>query len=82
MELFILNFVNPGIISHNEILELYKTQIDPSLTWNNITIEEQNNLLQSKRSNNHLDTNKLLSLYPNIPNIKDAITNTIINMKK
>ncbi len=75
------NFVNPGIISHNEILELYKTHIDPSLTWNNITIEEQNNILQSKRSNNHLDSNKLLSLYPDIPNIKDAITNTIINMK-
>ena len=75
------NFVNPGIISHNEILELYKTHIDPSLTWNNITIEEQNNILQSKRSNNHLDSNKLLSLYPDIPNIKDAITNTIKNMK-
>ncbi len=75
------NLVNPGVMSHNQILELYKEHIDPNLTWTNITIEEQNSFLKSKRSNNHLDTTKLLELYPEIPDIKTAIHNTIMEMK-
>jgi hypothetical protein len=37
----IMNYTNPGAISHNEILELYKQYIDPTFTWENFTIEEQ-----------------------------------------
>jgi hypothetical protein len=37
----IMNYTNPGAISHNEILELYKQYIDPEFTWENFTIEEQ-----------------------------------------
>jgi dTDP-4-dehydrorhamnose reductase len=76
------NLVNPGIISHNEILEMYKEIVDPSFTWENFTIEEQNKILKSKRSNNHMNTNKIITLYPNIPNIKTAIRNCLINMKE
>lgn len=36
-----MNYTNPGAISHNEILELYKEYIDPDFTWDNFTIEEQ-----------------------------------------
>ena len=76
------NLVNPGIISHNEILEMYKEIVDPSFTWENFTIEEQNKILKSKRSNNHMDTNKIIALYPDIPDIKTAIRNCLINMKE
>jgi hypothetical protein len=41
----IMNYTNPGAISHNEILELYKEHIDPDFTWENFTIEEQARLL-------------------------------------
>jgi hypothetical protein len=76
-----INLVNKGIISHNEILDMYKTHIDPSFTWENISIDEQNKILMSKRSNNCISTQKLEKLYPNIPDIKSAILNIILNMK-
>lgn len=37
----IWNFTNPGVISHNQVLELFKEYIDPSFTWQNFTLEEQ-----------------------------------------
>ena len=33
------NFVNPGTISHNEILDLYKNYIDPDFQYFNFTVE-------------------------------------------
>ena len=66
------NMTNPGLISHNEILEMYKEIVDPSFTWKNFTSEEQNKILASERSNNFLDTSKLEKEY-DVPNIKDAI---------
>ena len=66
------NFTNPGVISHNEILEMYKEIVNNSFTWKNMTIEEQNKLLLSKRSNNHLDTSKLEGKYE-ISSIKDGV---------
>ena len=49
-----INLTNPGLISHNEILEMYKEIVDPDFTWINFTIEEQNEILASGRSNNFL----------------------------
>ena len=57
----IYNFCNPGAISHNEVLSLYKEYIDPSFTWTNFTVEEQNKILAAKRSNNELDATKLIA---------------------
>lgn len=53
------NLTNPGVIDHNQILEWYKQYVDPSHTWENFTIQEQDQVLLSKRSNNELDTHKL-----------------------
>lgn len=74
------NFTNPGTISHNEILELYKKIVDPNFEWENFTIEEQNKILKSKRSNNYLDTSKLEEKYF-VKNIKDAVTDALRSMK-
>uniref|UniRef100_A0A6U1NBW8 RmlD-like substrate binding domain-containing protein n=1 Tax=Fibrocapsa japonica TaxID=94617 RepID=A0A6U1NBW8_9STRA len=57
----IYNFCNPGAISHNEILDLYKKHIDPDYTYTNFTEEEQNKILEAKRSNNTLDCSKLVN---------------------
>lgn len=35
-----VNLTNPGLISHNEILQMYKEVVDPSFTWKNFTYEE------------------------------------------
>lgn len=68
-----VNLTNPGTISHNEILELYKTHVDPSFTWKNFTLEEQSKILLSERSNNELDSERLLKLCPDVPSIREAV---------
>lgn len=68
-----VNLTNPGVISHNEILEMYKEYVDPSFEWKNFTQEEQNQILLSGRSNNELDTSKLREMYPNVKSIKESV---------
>lgn len=72
------NLCNKGAITHNEILELYKKHVDNNFTWKNFSIEEQNKVLLSKRSNVELSTEKLYELYPNIPDIRTSIENCMI----
>lgn len=62
----IYNFCNPGAISHNEVLDLYKKYIDPSYSYSNFTVEEQNKILKAKRSNNTLDHTKLVNALPDV----------------
>ncbi len=76
-----VNLTNPGLISHNEILEMYKKYVDPNFTWNNFTVDEQTQILAAGRSNNYLDTTKLEKLYPRVKNIKDAVKDILINYK-
>jgi dTDP-glucose 4,6-dehydratase len=68
-----LNFTNPGSISHNEILTMFRDLVDPTFTWENFSKEEQDKIIDSKRSNNFLDTSKLQELFPEIRNIKSSI---------
>jgi hypothetical protein len=75
------NLTNPGLITHNEILEMYKEIVDPSITWKNMSLEEQTNLLAAGRSNNYLDVSKLQKLYPNVKHIKTAVRDCLINYK-
>ena len=77
-----INLTNPGLISHNEILELYKEIVDPNFTWENFSITEQNEILLSKRSNNYLDTSSLEHLYPNVKNIHESVKDILISMKE
>jgi dTDP-glucose 4,6-dehydratase/UDP-glucose 4,6-dehydratase len=68
-----INLTNPGLISHNDILEMYREIVDPSFTWKNFTQEEQRKILDADRSNNFLDTSRLTTLYPEVKNIKDSV---------
>ena len=72
------NLVNKGVITHNEILEMYKEHQEPSFTWKNFSVEEQNAILLSKRSNTQLSNEKLYSLYPDIPDIKTSVEKCVI----
>lgn len=74
-----INLTNPGVISHNEILEMYKEIVDKSFSWKNFTIEEQNQVLASKRSNNCLDTSRLEKV-GGIKHIKDAVRDVLVSM--
>lgn len=75
------NFTNPGTISHNEILALYKEYVDPNFTWTNFSVEEQNKILKCQRSNNELDVSKLLEKFPNVPPIQQSIIKVFERMK-
>lgn len=68
-----LNFTNPGLISHNEILSMYKELVEPDFTWQNFSAEEQLKILAADRSNNYLDTTELEKLFPKIKNIKVSV---------
>ena len=76
-----VNLTNPGLITHNEILEMYREIVDNDFKWNNFTIEEQREILDSGRSNNFLDTIRLETLYPQVKNIKESVRETLLRMK-
>lgn len=62
----VYNFCNPGAISHNEVLDLYKKYVDPDYTYTNFSLEEQARILKAGRSNNTLDHTKLCAALPDI----------------
>lgn len=76
-----VHLTNPGYISHNEILQLYKEIVDPNFVWKNFTIDEQNSILLSKRSNNCLDTHSLENWNKNVLPIKEAIIECLYKIK-
>lgn len=76
-----INLCNPGLISHNEILEMYRELVNPEFTWENFTVEEQAEILAAGRSNNFLDTTKLETLYPEVKNIRDSVRNVLENYR-
>jgi len=76
-----INLTNPGAITHNDILEMYKEIVDPAFTWQNFSVEEQDKILLSGRSNNVLETTKLQQLYPNVKPIKESIREVLENYK-
>jgi hypothetical protein len=75
-----VNLTNPETISHNEILQIYKEVVDPNFSWVNFSIEEQNAILASKRSNNCLNTEKLESIMF-VKDIKTSVKDIMILMK-
>lgn len=75
-----INLTNPGLISHNDILEMYREIVDEDFKWDNFNIDEQREILESERSNNFLDTHKLESLYK-VKNIKDSVRDILYSMK-
>lgn len=75
------NFTNPGTISHNEILQLYKEIVDPSFKWKNCDEKQLKKIIKAERSNNELDASKLKNLYPNLSPIKESVKTVLKIMK-
>jgi UDP-glucose 4,6-dehydratase len=69
----IWNFTNPGVVSHNEIMEMYKEYMDPELKWVNFTLEEQAKVIVAARSNNEMDASKLAKEFPEMLPIKESL---------
>jgi len=73
----IWNFTNPGVVSHNEILEMYRDYIDPSFSWKNFNLEEQAKVIVAPRSNNELDNVKLKTEFPELLSIKESLIKNV-----
>ncbi|KZV45828.1 putative rhamnose biosynthetic enzyme 1 [Dorcoceras hygrometricum] len=73
----IWNFTNPGVVSHNEILEMYKKYIDPEFKWTNFTLEEQAKVIVAPRSNNEMDASKLKKEFPELLPIKESLIKNV-----
>lgn len=75
-EVGVYNFTNPGAISHNEVLQLFKEIVRPSLTYKNFSVIEQAQVIKAGRSNCKLSTSKLeakLREYDYVvPEVRDA----------
>lgn len=57
----VYNFTNPGAISHNDVLTLYRDIVNPNFMWKNFSVEEQSKVLKAERSNCELDSSKLVN---------------------
>lgn len=75
-----INMTNPGAISHDEVLQMYKEIVDPTFIWSNFSVEDQRKVLKAERSNNELDTTKLTQWYPDVCNIHDAVRKALLRM--
>ncbi|KAE8379694.1 hypothetical protein BDV26DRAFT_280166 [Aspergillus bertholletiae] len=81
----IYNFINPGTFTHNEVMELTKKYIRPSLSWTNFSLEEQRQVLKAPRTNAKLDASKLVKTLAGygytILNARDALEEAFTTMK-
>jgi len=76
-----MNLTNPGLISHNEILEMYREIVDPLFTWKNFSVEEQRKILAADRSNNYLETTRLQDMFPDVPPIREAVRQCLVSYR-
>lgn len=76
-----LNFTNPGVISHNEILSMFREIVDNDFVWDNFEIEDQRKILKSDRSNNYLETKELESMFK-VKGIKESVRDILIEYRK
>ena len=71
------NFVNPGVISENDVLQMYKDIYDKNFSWKCVTLEKEKKELEHKYC--HLDTT-LLELGQEVIPVKEAIKKVMEKM--
>lgn len=77
----IWNVVNPGTITHERILDLYKELVDPDFKYEVMTLEELRSVTKVGRSNCTLSTKKLEDLGLKLPHIEIAVMDALQEYK-
>ena len=77
----IYNVVNPGPMSHKQILDLYKKIVEPNFTYTIISLDQLYQITKAKRSNCVL-SNKKLEKEIKLPTLKNQITKIFKDFKK
>ncbi|XP_061376215.1 trifunctional UDP-glucose 4,6-dehydratase/UDP-4-keto-6-deoxy-D-glucose 3,5-epimerase/UDP-4-keto-L-rhamnose-reductase RHM1-like [Gastrolobium bilobum] len=75
----IWNFTNPGIVTCNEILEMYKNYVDPGFMWVNFTLEQQGHF--PFPSIKDVDASKLKKKFPELLHVKDSLIKYVFEPK-
>jgi 3,5-epimerase/4-reductase len=78
----IFNVVNPGAITHREILDMYRDIVDPSHETSYISLEELAHLTKAPRSNCVLSTDKLKSTGLEIGDIHTRVRDMLHEYQK
>lgn len=78
----IYNLVNPGPITHEEILDLYKKIVDPFFSYEIMSLDELYKITKAKRSNCILSTKKLEAEGIKMPEIYDSLEKCLGEYKK
>ncbi|MBI4140337.1 sugar nucleotide-binding protein [Candidatus Woesearchaeota archaeon] len=71
------HITNPGAITHEEILQLYKEIVNPKHTYELITLEQLHLMTKAHRSNCILNTEKLQKEGIELRPIKQAVRNSL-----
>ena len=71
------NLTNPGVISHNEILEMYREVVDPSFNWDNI---EDMHMRDKADTGLVLETGKLQKDCPSVLPVREALRQSMVRM--
>ena len=79
----IFNLVNPGVISAADIMRLYKNLVDPSHEFDVISLMKlEQDLVQAKRSNCYLNTDKLKLSGIVLPDIRNGVIGCLTRYSK
>ncbi len=78
----IYNIVNPGSLTHGELLEAYIELVDPKHTYQSISEEELSKITKAARSNCLLSTKKLETEGIILPEIHERIREILVEYKK
>ncbi|KAI4306031.1 hypothetical protein L6164_029345 [Bauhinia variegata] len=76
------NLANPGVVTLNGILEMYKDYVDPNFKWVNFTQGEEGKANFLSQSSKEMDASKLKNEFPQLLPIKDSLIKYVFEPKK
>ncbi len=78
----VFNVTNPGTITHQEILDIYKELVDPSYEYSLFSVEEMEKITKAKRSNCGLSVAKLESHGVHLRPVAEAVRASLAEYRK
>lgn len=78
----IYNIVNPGPITHGEILDLYTEYVDPDFTYETFSLEDLSQITKAGRSNCVLSAEKLLAAGVTMKPIRERLPELLVEYKE
>lgn len=78
----VFNVTNPGVITHQEILDIYKELVDPTYNYTLFSIEEMEKITKAKRSNCGLSVAKLEAHGIHLRPVGEAVRASLVEYRK